>query len=144
MRLFLVLLLVTTSAYGQTPLKSFAFRSPDMPCTGHDELMPLDGQGNAFAPPARSSPIEMQANFKIRIACISHSIKGEQHPSWALIGHWGPNGDHTSPVVLGTGTQCLSFPADAPVVFTKGEYLDVHAACVRGSHWVMMQIWYTD
>jgi hypothetical protein len=150
MRLLFALLLFSSTAMAQVPLKSFAMRSPDVACTGYDQLMPLDGDGNTLAPPAIPSsmpefaPKQVPLNFKIRIACISHSIRGDPSFSWALIGHSGPNGDHTSPVVHGTGVQCLSFPADAPVVFTHGEYLDVHAGCVRGTHWVMMQIWYTD
>lgn len=159
---FGLLLLFSAAAFGQVvPMKSFGFRSPSINChrsasevaldpDGNiTDLMPLDGARNVFAPPAvpGSRPQFIltfpPGNFKIRKVCLTHWVNGSQANAYAVVGHWGPNGDHISPMFGGSDTRCMDFPVDAPVVFTAGEYLDVHAGCEGDWHWITLHIWYT-
>jgi hypothetical protein len=141
-RLLLVLLCVSTQALGQTPLKSFAFKSAPVACSGNDQLMPLTQYKEEKAPPAQPGAGDWPTGvFYIRIACITHYVQGSQIHSFAVVGHSGPNGDHTTPLLIGNGTLC-SPVFDPPIIFTPGEYLDLHAGCTGEWHWASMQVWY--
>lgn len=148
-------------AQAPKPMKSFGFRSSAVPCARSAEetarivdLMPLDPSGNLFAPPARpGAGVQRDVNgefifptgsFSIRRVCVAHWISGNQTDAYAMAGHSGPNGDLVSPPVVGTGKECAEYPADAPVVFTAGDYLDVHAGCLGDSHWIVLLVWYTQ
>lgn len=143
--LVLFVLFATQSEAQVTPLKSFGYMTADVPCTSHDQLMPLDAAGNNKAPPALPGSGDFPAGlFYVRQVCVSHTIQGGPSDySYAVVGHSGPNGDLISPLLPGTGSTCIAFNT-APVVFSPGEYIDLHAKCVRGTHWATLQIWFTD
>lgn len=136
---------IAFTAMAVVPLKSATWAGPSVSCTTGDQLMPLDNSGNwhtQLAPPG-AGVWPAGYNLTVRKICVTHrgSFSGD---SYALSGHSGPNGDHVSPYVVGTGTQCMNYEADAPVVVTGGEYFDVHAMCNSGWHSVVLQIWYTQ
>lgn len=145
-----VLLALALAACGmvhaQAPLKSSAWRGYALACTGNDTLMPLDGGPNynwhTQSAPSGAGPYPAGYNITVRKVCVTHFTSDPN--AYAVVGHSGPNGDHVSPVVIGNGTQCMSYEKDAPVVVIGGEYFDVHAACNSGSHSAILQLWYTQ
>lgn len=152
----LICLFVCLPAFGQAPMKSIGFGSDRFTqCTGADQLMPLDSYGADMAPPAipnagpNPGPAKFPTGvFHIRSVCVMHKIIGrgeESGMSYVYAGHWSVNGDQLTPIFSGTGYACKDYPADAPHIFTPGEYLDVHAQCSPpGTHYVTLQVWYTD
>lgn len=147
-----LLCLLSASAFAQTPMKSFVLWSQTIPCNNEDQLMPLDPAGNALAPPAipAGGPGPGHAsfpsgNFFIRSVCVNHHIiGGNTDYSYAVAGHWGENGNDMTPRFSGSGFACKDYPVEYPVVFTVGEYINIHASCSGGKHWATMQVWYTD
>lgn len=147
-----LLLIFSFGAGAQTPMRSFTYISPLLRCSG-DQLMPLDQQGNTLAPPAAPAGgfgpgiAEFpRGSFRIRSVCVTHQIIGStvSDLSYAVAGHHGVNGNDMTPRIVGSGHACKDYPADAPILFSEGEYVDVHAACSSGSHWAALQIWFTD
>jgi hypothetical protein len=78
----------------------------------------------------------------VRAVAVSHDVHGDVADSYAVVGHSGPNGDQISPLMVGRGTQTISYPEDAAPLFTAGEYFDLHSRCMAGEHWTTVQIWY--
>lgn len=147
-----LLCIVALAAIAQTaiPMQSATWRGPEIACgTGLNgaDLMPLNGQypgqwETQNAPP-NAGVWPAGYNLTVRKVCLMHggSFTG---PSYAVVGHSGPNGDLVTPWVGRSGdSQCMSYEKDAAIVVTGGEYFDVHAGCASGSHFVVMQIWYT-
>lgn len=128
------------------PLKSFAYQSRPVSCTGGDQLLPFDAAGNWKLQPGFAKPGSGEfpnGSFYLRLVSISHSIDGEAgSAAYAVVGHSGPNGDWVSPMITGNGHADISFPADAAPLFTPGEYFDLHATCKRGEHWASVAFWY--
>jgi hypothetical protein len=148
MKLTAVLLLLAASfaAFAQTPIspRTFAARSPTIPCEQHDtaagaDLMPLDGSNNWAIPPAATTG-EVPPAFGITQVCLTHSVYGDQVGSHSTAGKSGPNGDLLTPITSGSGTWCAVY--NPPNQFVPGEYLDVHASCVSGFHWVSLHVTY--
>lgn len=154
-KLLLGLILATLStiacAQSALPLKSAAWRGPDIACGSSPtaagaDLMPLDGSMHwetQNAPPG-AGPWPAGYNLLVRKVCVSHGGTFADSDGYAVVGHSGPNGDHVSPWLLGKGTICLSYDWDSPVVVTGGEYFDVHAGCSSGTHYVVLQLWYVQ
>lgn len=143
--LAMLFLLLAAPAFA-SPLMSFALAGNPVVCNGADQLMPIDGLGNTFAPPARPGAGQFPlGSFSIRRVSLTHWITGGSQGSYAVVGHSGPHGDHITQMFTGQGTTTMIYDADAPVAFSIGEYLDVHTMCPVGSqHWVEATVWYTS
>ena len=147
---FIALLFYAFSAFAQSALKSAAWAGPDTPCGVYPpspagDLMPLDGAGNwntYSSVPGAHVGWNPNQNMTVRKVCIVHegNMTGA---SYAVVGHNGPNGDWVTPRINTTEAFCMSFDS-VPVVFTGGEYFDIHAGCTSGSHHVILTIWYTQ
>jgi hypothetical protein len=137
--LLLASLLPANAQSNTVALKSFGYQSLPVPCDGKDQLLPFDTKHNwkmapGFAVPGAGKFPE--GNFYLRRVAISHAIQGDTGGlSYAVVGHFGPNGDWVSPVVVGTGHAEISFDADAAPLFTAGEYFDLHASCAPAGRW---------
>ena len=141
--------LLALPVFAQVPLKSAAWQGPEVPCGTYaysPDLMPLspswEWETQNAKPGAGVWPVGY--NLTVRKVCLTHagSFTG---PSYAVVGHSGPNGDHVSPYLVNqSGSVCMSYEKDAAVVVTGGEYFDIHAGCSVGSHHVILQLWYTQ
>lgn len=144
--LFVLLIAFAQFAIAQSSPRTFAVRSPTIPCgtsptSAGADVMPLDNSNNWRIPSAVGTG-SLPASFGITQVCLTHSIDGVQEDSHATAGHSGPNGDLMVPVITGTGTVCTNF--NPPNQFIPGEYLDVHAGCRKGYHWVFLWIQYVS
>ena len=137
--LFLVSLSSTHAENDTIPLKSFGYQSIPVSCDGKDQLLPFDANRNWKMAPGSALPGAgnfPEGNFYLRRVAISHTIQSDTGgSSYAVIGHFGPNGDWVSPLIVGTGHAELSFDADAAPLFTAGEYFDLHASCAPTGRW---------
>lgn len=139
---------------------SFAYETPTIACSfkgspSGDDRIPLSGKlgisdsKNYTAPPAPpGSGVFPGGAFTIRKVFIAHVLNagsGIVTDAYAVVGHSGPNGDWVTPMIIGPNAMGEnSYPADAPVKFDAGEYLDVHAGCNgNASHSVKVAVWYT-
>jgi len=155
-----VLVCGVTIAHAQTrtPMLSFGYRTPTVACnyhggpTGDDRLplsvkLPLTDPKSYTAPPALPDSGHFPpGQFFIRKIFVAHIITGGPVTgAYAVVGHSGPNGDWVSPMVIGPNAVGKnSFPADAPVIFAPGEYLDIHAGCTGpATQSAVIAIWYT-
>lgn len=147
------LAIAAVQAAAQTPLKSATWRGPDVACGYQipgrsDDVMPLDNANHWETQNAPPGAGVWPAGYSVTVrkVCVTHGGSFSA-PSYAVVGHSGPNGDHVSPYVnvpWTGGTECMSYEKDAPVVVTGGEYFDVHANCASGTHHVILQLWYTQ
>jgi hypothetical protein len=131
---------------GTLTLKSFAYQSIIVPCTGNDQLLPFNAKGDWKMAPGFATPGAGKfpsGSFYLRRVSVTHSIDGiPGGGSYAVIGHSGPNGDWVSPMIVGTGQAGISYDADAAPLFTPDEYFDLHTNCAHGSHWASASFWY--
>jgi hypothetical protein len=154
--LFLTSLVPARAQSNTIALKSFGYQSLTVSCDGKDQLLAFDTNRNWKMAPGFALPGAgkfPEGNFYLRRVAISHAIEGDTGSlSYAVIGHFGPNGDWVSPMVVGTGHAELSFDADAAPLFTVGKYFDLHASCApagrwhwpgrRPVHWASAAFWY--
>jgi hypothetical protein len=142
----------SVNAQSQFPATSVAMKSASWqgapvacgPNAGSpDDTMPLGGTGewNTITAQPGGGQFPNDRILNIYAVCVSHF--GSFNNARAFSGHSGPNGDPVTPYVIGQGTQCMTYNT-TPVVFTPGEYFDVHADCdTGGTHTAILQIWYT-
>lgn len=147
--LLLLAIIIWLPVEAQTPLRSAAWAGPTIQCgesptAANADLMPLDALNHWETQNAHPGAGQWPDGYSttIRKVCLSHV--GNFQAGYAVVGHSGPNGDHVTPFVIGIGTLCMNYEADAPVVVTGGEYFDVHAGCSSGSHAIILQLWYKN
>ena len=147
-------------AQTNNPMRSFGYETPTIGCNyrgspSGDDRIPLSGKldigdpKNYTAPPAPpGSGVFPGGAFTIRKVFIAHVVNtssGSVTDAYAVAGHSGMNGDWVTPMIIGANAMGEnSYPADAPVKFAVGEYLDIHAGCTgAATHSVKMAVWYT-
>lgn len=108
------------------------------------DLMPLDGafewQANRAAIGAPGPDAMPALPVGITKVCLAHHINGVAVESYSVAGKSGPNGDYMTPFFTGVGTMCMDW--NPPTPWAPGEHVDVHAACIHGTHWVNLTIQY--